>query len=338
MRIKFATILLFISINLLFGSDQHWAELGDYRLESGKILKNCRIGYRTYGELNQAKSNAILFPTWFGGISEHLGNLVGPDQPLDSTKFFIIAIDALGNGVSSSPSNSDSQPGEHFPLFSIRDMVSTQHRVVTGTLKIEHLYAVVGGSMGGMQVFQWVVSYPDFMDKALSYVGVPWQTSYGRLTWELQLQTIETALKYNLPPEILTQQVAMIQVMNAYTPAYRNRKTAASETEKFRADYSTRFAKNFRPLDWASQLRAMMTHDISTQWNSDHEQAALSIKADIKIIVSAQDHLVPPTPAIELAKLMKIEPYIFDNDCGHLAPGCEKEKFVELVQNFLSDR
>lgn len=332
---RFRPLILVVLLVPLLGGGQHWAELGDFALESGEIIQNCKIGYRTYGQLNDGQTNAILFPTWFGGTSEHLGNLVGPDKLLDSTKYFIIAIDALGNGVSSSPSNSADQPGEKFPLFSIRDMVKSQYLVMTGHLDIDHIYAVFGGSMGGMQAFQWLVSYPGFMDKGLTYVGVPWQTSFGRLTWELELQAIETGQKYNLPLEVVTEQVAMLQVMNAYTPAYRNRKTAASETKEFRADYVKRFSKNFKPADWASQLRAMMTHDISTAWNGDHQAAAAAIQAVVMIIMSAQDHLVPPQPAMEIAQLIEAKTYTFDNDCGHLAPGCEMDKFVQIVHEFL---
>ncbi len=332
---RFRPLILVFLLVALVGGGQHWAELGDFSLESGEVIQNCRIGYHTFGQLNDSRDNAILFPTWFGGTSEHLGSLVGPDKLLDSTRYFIIAIDALGNGVSSSPSNSTDQPGDDFPLFSIRDMVKSQYLAVTEHLDIDHLYAVFGGSMGGMQTFQWLVSYPGFMDKGLTYVGVPWQTSFGRLTWELELRAIETGKEYNLPPEVVTEQVAMIQVMNAYTPAYRNRKTAASETKEFRDIYVKRFSKNFKPADWASQLRAMMTHDISTAWDGDHQAAAAAIQANVMIIMSAQDHLVPPQPALEIAQLMEAETYTFDNDCGHLAPGCEMDKFVQIVHEFL---
>ncbi|MDW8205797.1 MAG: hypothetical protein RMJ87_12270 [Cytophagales bacterium] len=80
-------------------------------LENQQVIQNCRIGYRTLGKFNATKSNVILFATYFTGKSEDLVSYVGgKDKLLDSTRYFIILTDALGNGVSSSPSNSDLQP------------------------------------------------------------------------------------------------------------------------------------------------------------------------------------------------------------------------------------
>lgn len=136
--------------------EQKFAELGDFKLESGEVIRDCKLGYRTFGALNAEKSNAILFPTWFGGKSEQLAGNFGKGKMVDDTKFFVIAVDAIGNGVSSSPSNSRLHPemaAEKFPRFSIRDMVNAEHQLVTHTFGIKKLYAVMGISMGGMQTF-----------------------------------------------------------------------------------------------------------------------------------------------------------------------------------------
>src|SRR5438132_11498584 len=82
---------------------QQFASLGDVKLTSGEMLRDGRIGYRTFGRLDAARSNAILFSTWFGGTSARLADLIGPGKLVDSSKYFVIAVDALGNGVSSSP-------------------------------------------------------------------------------------------------------------------------------------------------------------------------------------------------------------------------------------------
>jgi len=334
--IKRSLFVLLIS-SLVFASEQFWAELGDFKLENGETLIDCKIGYRTYGEPNSERSNIILFPTWFGGISAHLGNLVGPTKMLDSSKYFIIAIDALGNGISTSPSNSEAQPGAEFPNFTILDMVNSQHRALTEKLNIQHLHAIVGGSMGGMQTFQWIVAYPDFMDKALPYVGAPWQTAYGRLVWETELLAIESGLEYNIPLSVITEQVALVQVMNAYTPAYRNRKSVPAEIGEFRADYLERFSKNFQIHNWAAQLKAMMAHDITQNYGNSQETTVAAIRAELFIIVSAQDHLVNPGPALKLAALTGAGKLILDNDCGHLAPGCDRELFYQAIHQFLDN-
>jgi homoserine O-acetyltransferase/O-succinyltransferase len=90
---------------------------------------------------------------------------------VDNGKYYVIAVDSLGDGKSSSPSNSKSQPGLNFPQFSIRDIVNVE--VVSENMHIRHLHAVIGFSMGGMQAFQWAVSCPEFVDKIVSIVGSP---------------------------------------------------------------------------------------------------------------------------------------------------------------------
>src|SRR5271154_2778149 len=85
---------------------QQYAELGTCKLAGGGEIASCRLGYRTWGKLNAERSNAVVFPTWFGGTSGSVQDWIGADKLVDPEKYFIIAIDALGNGVSSSPSNS----------------------------------------------------------------------------------------------------------------------------------------------------------------------------------------------------------------------------------------
>src|SRR5687768_12480035 len=87
---------------------QQIAELGTCALESGQTIKECRIGYRTYGKLNADKSNVIVWPTWFSGKTENLSFV--PKDFVDPKKWFLVLVDSLGNGVSSAPSSSRTQP------------------------------------------------------------------------------------------------------------------------------------------------------------------------------------------------------------------------------------
>ena len=153
--------------------------------------RTARIGYRTWGTLNPDRSNAILFPTWFSGNSGDLAQFVGPDKMIDPARFFLIAVDALGDGVSSSPSNSSSQNGPRFPGITILDMIDAEYRLATDVLQLKHLHAVMGISMGGMQTFEWMVRYPTFMDLAIPIVGSPRLTSYDLLLWQSEVEAAQ---------------------------------------------------------------------------------------------------------------------------------------------------
>src|SRR6266436_6381313 len=127
--IRFAVVFsLFLPclVTVAHAQEQQFARLGDFKLESGEVIRDCRIGYRTFGTLNTNQSNAVLFPTWALGTTEQLIGSIGSNKLVDSTKYYVIAVDALANGVSSSPSNSRLQPRMKFPKVTIRDMVNTQ--------------------------------------------------------------------------------------------------------------------------------------------------------------------------------------------------------------------
>src|SRR5260370_9209123 len=281
--------------------------LGTSRSKSGAVIRDCRIGYHTLGKLNDDKSNAVLWPTWFTGSSEQLAPLVGPDGYVDSSRFFVILVDALGNGVSSSPSNSSVQPRMDFPVFTIGDMVNTQHRLLTEKLGINHLRAVMGISMGGMQTFQWIVSYPEFMDKAVAIVGSPPLTAYDLLLWRSEQSAIEEDKDWtvgNLSTKLRLDTVAEIHNLALTTPSYRVRATAAAKFPEFLdgidKDGRTREDAN----DWLRQLKAMMTHNIAAPFGDSLEGAARQVKAKLMGVAATQDHIVNPTPAIEFAGIL----------------------------------
>src|ERR1700726_2831606 len=143
-----------------------------FKSESGVILPEAHIVYGTYGHLNAAHDNVILLPSHY--MADHQGYewLIGPGKALDTSRLFLVATELFGNGHSSSPSNTP-EPfhGPRFPVMTIRDNVQAVHRLLTEELKITHLRAIIGFSMGAQQAFQWAVNYPNFADRIVATAG-----------------------------------------------------------------------------------------------------------------------------------------------------------------------
>ena len=316
---------------------QKFACLGDFELENGEKIIDCRVGYRTYGELNDKRSNAILYPTWFEGTTEHMDNLIGEGKFLDPSGFYIITIDAFGNGVSSSPSNSIKQPGEKFPRFSIHDMVKAEYIVLTEKLGIDHLYGMIGGSMGSFQVFEWLVAYPDFADKALPYVCSPKLTSYDLLLLHTQLNIIESSKVAQMQHREITKSLNMITALFARTPNYMVENTSREEFPDYLLTFNNISRNDFDIYDKRSQIRAMLSHDITRLFDRSMAETIKRLRTEVFIMVSETDHIVNPQPAKEFARLTDSRIEVLQNNCGHLAIGCEMEKAAELVNNFFRE-
>jgi len=178
-------------------------------LKSGEVLPEYDIIYETYGTLNAEKSNAVLICHALSGNHHAAGihqegdkhpgwwdNLIGPGKPLDTDRFFVIALNNLGGCSGSTgpatPHPTKQQPwGARFPLVTVEDWVASQARLMD-YLGIEQLAAVVGGSLGGMQALQWSLSYPDRVQHALLIASAPNLTAQNMAFNEVARQAIIT--------------------------------------------------------------------------------------------------------------------------------------------------
>jgi homoserine O-acetyltransferase/O-succinyltransferase len=307
---------------------QQFADLSEMKLRSGAVIQDFRLGYRTFGKLNSGKSNAVLWPTWLGGKTEDLLKFVGPANVVDTNSYFVILVDAIGNGVSTSPSNSQKQPLGKFPQFTIRDMIESEHRLATEVFHLTHLHAVMGISMGGMQTFEWVMAYPDFMDLAIPMMGSPQSTSYDKLLWTLEIDAIQLDPAWNSgnPTGQISRGLALseeIHSMAVSSPAYRVSHTKPNELETFLGEMKkTSVDTGGKGWDMIRQREAINGMDISGEFGLTMAQAAGKIRAKLLVIVSPQDHMVNPTPALEFAAAMNAPVITLDSPCGHIALDC----------------
>lgn len=294
-----------------------YADLGSCELENGDRIRDCKIAYRTYGKLDATRSNVVLWPTWFTGRTADLVSLGVPTKFVDTSKYYLVLVDALGDGVSSSPSNSRRQPHLRFPKFGIRDMVESQYRLLTEKLGIQHVRAVAGISMGGMQAMQWSVSHPDFMDRIVSAVGTPQLTSQDLMLWTTMVNSLDENIlyrggEYRGHPQIKTTADILNHVL--FTPEYRVENTSREQFPEFLAAAET---STFDWNDEHRQLEAMIAHDVAAPYGS-LEAAAARVRAKSLYLNASRDQVVNPQPAEKFGALVGATVDITDSNCGHL--------------------
>lgn len=307
--------------------------MGDFKLESGEIIKDFAISYVTHGTLNAKKSNAILMVTAITGNHHRLDFLIGSGKALDTTKYFIIATDAIGNGFTTSPSSSRAQPRMQFPRFSIRDMVQSQYRLLTEQLDIKHVVTVIGPSMGGMQAIQWGVSYPEFMDSLVALVPLVRTPAWTVLWLETTRKAIMMDPVWNngnyttVPEKGIRLWRDILNLMIARTPTYyRYQFINGLDVLPWVKVQEESMMKAFDPNDYIYQTWAYESHDISKTpgMNGDVIKALKAIKAKALIMTGVNDLLNPEWEPLEFSQ------YIPDVRCvlinplsvtGHLSAG-----------------
>lgn len=307
-------------------------KVGDLRLESGAVIKDFAISYVTHGTLNEEKSNAILMVTAISGNHHRLDFLIGPGRALDPTKYFIIATDAIGNGLTTSPSNSATQPRMQFPRFTIRDIVESQ-RLLVESLGITHVLGVIGPSMGGMQALQWGVSHPEMMDSLIALVPLGRTPAWTTAVLELTRQAImaDPAWKggnYTAPPEKgLRLRVGILAGLAAQSrPRLRSLAPNNLNVVPWLKGVQDAGWSRFDANDWIYQTWAYDSHNLGATpgFDGDYYRALRSIKAKTLIMAAHEDLLNPEEEAAEAARYIREARFMFINPPavqGHAAAG-----------------
>lgn len=295
--------------------------LGDMPLESGEVIRDFAISYVTHGTRGAADDNVILVLTAIGSIHHRLDFLIGPGRPLDPDRHFIICADAIGNGMTTSPSNSRIQPDLAFPRFTIRDMVASQRRLLDA-LGIRQLAAVVGASMGGMQALQWGVSDPAAMRSIVALVPMA-----RTRPWSVAMNEVARRILMADPGWPSGPYAAGFDAWAALTRVITNRTPGA--LEGLAADAvpglvaeTIALARKVGPdpLDWIYQSFAYDAHDVGTTpgFGGDTAAALRSIRAATLLLVPRLDLYNPVDDAVEAAGLIPNARLVrLDGNAGH---------------------
>ncbi len=333
--------------------DYETYELGDIILQSGVILPKAYIAYKTYGKLNESKSNVIIYPTWFTGFIKNNEWLIGEGMALDLSKYFIIVVCAFGNGESSSPSNTPEPfSGPNFPKITLYDNVSNQHRLIIEKFGINKIKMVVGWSMGGQQTFQWASLYPDMIETIAPMCGSA-KTSEHNFVF---LEGVKNALLsdsnfnsgyYKSQVEIGLKAVARVYAGWGFSQQFYNsqlyKQMGFSDLSDFFSNFWEKFFLERDPNNLLCMLDTWQNADISANqiYKGDLVKALGSIKAKTYVIPAEKDlYFTPDVSAWETSKIPGAELHIVPGDWGHFAVdglNPEDTKFVdELLKQLLN--
>jgi homoserine O-acetyltransferase len=169
----------------------------DLTLRCGRVLPGARLVYAVWGEMNAARDNLVLFPTRFGGTHENNRWLIGPGKALDPARVCIVVPNMLGNGLSSSPSNTGGgQGGLAFPPVSHADNVAVQRMMLAEHFGAPDIALAVGWSMGAQQAYRWAVEEPGRVKRLACFCGTARTTPHNRVFLESLLAALEADPAY----------------------------------------------------------------------------------------------------------------------------------------------
>jgi homoserine O-acetyltransferase len=334
--------------------ERHEFTIANFKTESGVTLPVAKVVYGTYGHLNAAKDNAVLLPSHYMANLRGYEWLMGPDRALDSGQLFLVTTELFGNGRSSSPSNTpEPLHGPRFPVMTIRDNVEAVHRLLTEELKIAHLRALIGFSMGAQQAFQWAVSYPDFADRIVATSGTAKTYPHGvvRLEGQIAAITADADFKggdYTTPPAKGIEAFGTVWAAWLYSQEWWRKELwrAAAPAATFEQTLE-RFRKRFIPgadaNDLILQMRTWEHHDVGATagFGGDIERALRSIKVPLLYMPSETDLYFPVGDAryeaafIPGVKLMPI-PSLWGHTAGAASNPADGKFLNENIGRFLA--
>ena len=310
----------------------------DFKFHTGEVMPEVKLHYTTVGE---PTATPVVVLHGSGGSAQSMltpafaGELFGPGQPLDATKYYIVIPDALGHGKSSKPSDGLKTK---FPKYDYADMVDAQYRLLFEGLGIRHVRLFIGNSMGGMNVWLWGAKYPDYMDALVPMASQP--TTMASRNWMLRrmmLETIRNDPDYNNGN--YTTQPRFMKIASVFFGI-----ATAGGTLNYQKLAPTR-EKADTLVD--ARLAAPMTADANDflwQWGSSADYDAApgleKIRASVLAINAADDERNPPETGLMERAMKQVKNgklYLIpasEQTSGHLTTG-NASFYKRQLQEFL---
>jgi len=315
--------------------DPEYFELGDFELQSGQVLEAARLAYVTRGELNRARDNVVVFPTYYTGRHHDNLRMVGAGRALDPERYFVVVPNLFGNGVSSSPSNHAPQPAERFPRVTVLDNVRAQQRLLVERLGIERVALAFGWSMGAQQVYHHAALYPDRVERLLAVCG---SARTSRHNWVF-LEGVKAALladpdfadgRYVDPPLRGLGAFGRVYAGWAYSQAYfreeiyrqRGHESAAAVLDAWAHDHQAWDANDLLCMLWSWQHADISDNPV---YAGDFARALGAISAEAIVMPGSTDlYFHPDDSRVEVAHMRRAELRVIESSWGHIAGGPDR--------------
>ena len=324
--------------------DYEQFNLGDVTLLSGVILPSAKMAYKTYGSLNASGDNVILLPTFYTGTHKRNEGFFGSGRAIDPNKHFIVSVNMFGNGLSSSPSNTSAPyDGPRFPLITLWDNISSQHKLLTEHLKVKRLALVTGWSMAGCQAYQWAAQFPEIVNAILPFCSSA-KTSPHNFVF---LEGVKAALcadqkwkegNYVSPPVNGLKAFARIYAGWAFSQTfYREKlykKLGFNTIEDLLVNWENDHIENWDANNLLAKLATWQVNDISVgpHYKNDFKKALQSIRAQTILIPCNQDlYFCPEDNFFEAQHIPNVEIRPYDSPWGHCVANPGNDKSFEIA-------
>jgi homoserine O-acetyltransferase/O-succinyltransferase len=326
-------------------------DLGDFTLTDGATLAGAWVAYKTYGRLNDARDNAIVYPTWYSGRHWENEWLIGSGMALDPDNYFVIVPNMLGNGLSSSPSTMPPPYDRaRFPRIRVLDNVRAQHQLVTDHFGIERLVAVCGWSMGAGQTYQWAVSYPEMVPRILPFCGSARTSPHNTVFLEgvRVALTADAAWRegwYDEQPTRGLRAAARVYAGWGFSQAFYMEEEWRSLGYTSLEDFLVRFwegfflddrdANNLLTMIWTWQNGDI---GLTPGFDGSFERALASIRARAIVMPAEKDLYFPPEDnAYEVEHMPNAELRVIPGIWGHFAGGGANPVDTKFIDDALKE-
>lgn len=321
--------------------------LKPFRLQSGVTLPEATLAFKTYGKLNEDRSNAILYPTSYGAQHPDIEWLVGPDRILDSSRYFVVIPNMFGNGLSTSPSNMELPADQPFPRFTHVDNVRAQKTLLETVFGISRLALAYGWSMGGQQALHWAALHPEWVERVCAVCTSAKTTPHNIVFLEGLKATLTTDAAWNRTkflskPETSLKAFGRVYAGWAMSQAFYREKVYLSLGYESLEDFLIRdWEASFLRRDAGNLLSMIETwkaSDISQNDRFDGNlDAALGAITAKTMIMPAQTDLyfTPEDSQIEARKIPNARylpiPSIWGHRAGNPAKNPEDQRFLKAA-------